>query len=160
LFKQPRQIISGETPKMSTYRKIAIALLSLVVWFSTITTSFAGVNTNVVASSEQLQAPIQVLAFVDFDDTQPAIDKLYEEIEAAWKQPNIKGSLFAVCDETTLDKASCLDILKAEILHKRTRIIYSCYGTPGTNGKLCLDLTLKSLGLRYNDFDQWINELG
>ncbi|MBK1989154.1 hypothetical protein A0J48_016675 [Sphaerospermopsis aphanizomenoides BCCUSP55] len=143
---------------MSTYRKLTIALLSVVVWFSTITTSFADVNTK-VASSEQIQAPIQVLAFVDSDDTD-AIGKLYGDIQQAWKQPNIKDSLFAVCDATTLDKDSCLDILKAEIAHKQASIINSCYGTPGTNGRLCLDLTLKNLGLRFDDFDRWIDELG
>jgi hypothetical protein len=145
---------------MSTYRKIAIALLSLVIWFSTITTSLADVNTNVVASSKQLQAPIQILAFVDSDDTETnPISKLYVDIQQAWKKPNVKDSLFAVCDAAIVPKGKCLNILKSEIASKRDSIIKNCY-TPGTNGKLCLDLQLRQLGLEYKDFDKWIKELG
>ncbi|MBO3461279.1 hypothetical protein G7B40_031805 [Aetokthonos hydrillicola Thurmond2011] len=145
---------------MSTYRKLAIALVSIVVWFSTITTSFADVNTNVVASSEQLQAPIQVLAFVDSDDTNSARSKLYDDIEQAWKQRNVKDSLFAVCDATTLDRDLCRDLLKTEIVHKRQSLLDSCYSTPGTNGRLCLALAVKNLGLNsLVDLDRWINEL-
>ncbi len=145
---------------MSTYRKIAIALLSVIVWFSTITTSFADVNTNVVASSEQLQAPIQVLAFVDSDDTETnAISKLYDDIQQAWKKPNVKDSLFAVCDAAILPKRKCLNILRSEIASKRDSIKKNCY-TPGANGAFCLNVTLRQLGLEYQDFDKWIKELG
>ena len=68
---------------------------------------------------------------------------------------SIKQKLFNVCQETkAVDQATCLELLKNDLKIRKKQLIASCYKKTGSNGKLCLDLTLKKLGIELSDFDE------
>ncbi len=172
-FKQFIAIFAEKALNMSAYRNLAIALIAAVLWTSTTATSFAYANTNTLETFKDIsqQFTVENIAFKQLpifqENSQLIADatswndetKIYQGFQEAWTQPNKKESLFNVCNSSEVDRLTCLISLKYEIKAKKQKLIDSCYKTPGTNGKLCLDLALKQLDLTLSDFDNWINEL-
>ncbi|AFZ23459.1 hypothetical protein Cylst_1156 [Cylindrospermum stagnale PCC 7417] len=187
IFKQLPQIFSGKALKMSTYCKIAIAyagrfaiaLLAIFLWVVPTTSTFAATNSlsQEIVPAATVQFPTENITLrlldlgesnnlladaSDYDpqisNTEEGLASIFQNFAEAWKKPNKKESLFNVCENTVLDRKTCFVLLISDIKQKKKDLINACY-KPGINGKLCLDLALRQLGVNMETLNAWIAEL-
>jgi hypothetical protein len=171
LFKQLPQIISEKALKMSTYRKLAIALLAIVLWVVPAASSFASINSvsQGIVNSATVQFPVEnimlrqldlgestnLLAYVSDDEMDVA--SLFSNFQKALDGPDKKQSLYKVCQDSNYNRTKCFALLSFFLTSTKTNLIQSCY-KPGINGKLCLDIALRKLGVKLENFDDWSQE--
>jgi len=171
LFKKLSNVILEKTLKMSTYRKIAIALLACFLWVIPVTSSLAApqnITLDIVSSATapfsaenialrqlDLAESANLLAFLDYSEEELSY---YQQFQEALLQPNKKQSLFGVCEKSG-NKGKCFNSLANYLQELEQNFVRDCY-KPGVNGRLCLSLALRSnLEIRdLSELRRWINE--
>ena len=179
LFKQLPTVISEKALKISTYSKLAIALLAIFLWIVPTASTFAATKTmsQEIVNFATVQFPVENITLrqldlgestnllADASGQEKSVTNIFDEFAKAWKnQPNnrdesLKAKLFGVCESfnSDLDQKSCFASLMLDLENRKENLINGCY--KGPNGRVCLNIILGELGIKLQDIDSWSEEI-